>query len=88
MTSFEARKSVFKKANENNSFLVVVVEQGQYNSKSVEKTIDDIQKILALKSQNDIELHVKEVKKKRNQTKIRDNEHKLSNFDTQKKRDT
>ena len=65
--------------NENSSFSIIV--PGHYQTKSAEKTIDELRKILKLRS---LELHVKEVRKRGNKLKIRDNEYKLSDFDTQK----
>ena len=47
----------------------------------MKKTINDLNKLLELKS---IELHVEEVKKRGNKIKIGDKEFKLSDFDTQK----
>ena len=39
---------------------------------------------MELRSKNDIELHFEELKKRRNQIKLRDKEYKLSDFDTWK----
>ena len=47
----------------------------------MKKTINDLNKLLELKS---LELHVEEVRKRGNKIKIEDNEYKLSDFDTQK----
>ena len=80
VTSFECTMSVFNITNENNSFSISI--PGHYQNKSDEKTIDDLNKLLELKS---LELHVAEVRKKGNKLKIGDNEYKLSDFDTQKK---
>ena len=63
MTSFEATNSVFKLTNENNSLSTTTA--GHWISKSAEKTIDELNKLLELRSQNDIELHVEQVRKKR-----------------------
>ena len=80
MSSFECRNSVFNITNENNSFSITI--PGHWQTKSAEKTIDELNKLLELRS---LELHVKEVRKRGNQIKIGDNEYKLSDFDTQKK---
>ena len=48
----------------------------------------NLKKLLELRSQNGIELHVKEVRKRGNQKKKGDNDCKLSEFDTKKKRNT
>ena len=49
--------------------------------KSDEETIEEVNKLLELRC---LELHVKEVRKRRNKIKIADIEHILSDFDTQK----
>ena len=59
--SFEATISVFSITDDNNSFLFTI--PGHYNSKTAEKTIDNLLKLLELGSQNDIALHVKDLKK-------------------------
>ena len=79
VSSFECTKSLFNITNENNSFSIII--PGHYQSKSDEKTIDDLKKLLELKS---LELHVDEVKKRGTKIKIGDNEYKLSDFDNQK----
>ena len=55
---------------------------GHWESKSAEKTIDELNKLLELRS---LDLHVKEVRKKGSRIKLGDNEYKLSDFDTKKK---
>ena len=79
VSSFECTNSVFNITNENNSFSIIV--SGHYQNKSDEKTIDDLNKLLELKS---LELHVEEVRKRGNKIKIGDNGYKLSDFDNQK----
>ena len=79
VSSFECTNSVFNRTNENNSFSII--KPGHYQNKSDEKTIDDLNKLLELKS---LELHVEEVKKRGNIIKIGDDEYKLSDFDCQK----
>ena len=59
VSSFECTNSVFNITNENNSFSIIV--PGQYETESAEKTIDQLNKILDLKS---LHLHVQEVRKK------------------------
>ena len=61
--SFEATNSVFNRTDENISFSITIPSHWQ--TKSAEKTIDELNKILELKSQNSIELNVKEVRKKK-----------------------
>ena len=79
VNSFESTNSVFNITNENNSFSIII--PGHYQNESDEKTINILKKLLELKS---LELHVEEVKKRGNKIKITDQEHKLSDFDTQK----
>ena len=79
VSSFECTNSVFNITNENNSFSIII--PGHYEDKFAEKTINDLNKLLELKSP---ELHVEEVKKRGNEIKIGDKEYKLSDFDNQK----
>ena len=79
VSSFECTNSVFNITDENNSFSIII--PGHYQNKTDEKTINDLNKLLELKS---LELHVEEVKKRGNKIKIADKEYKLSDFDTQK----
>ena len=76
---FHCTNSVYNITNENNSFSIII--PGHYQNESAEKTIDELNNLLELKS---LELHVKEVRKRGNKIKIRDNEYKLSDFDNQK----
>ena len=79
VSSFECTNSVFNITNENNSFSIII--PGHYEDKFAGKTINDLNKLLELKS---LELHVEEVKKRGNEMKIGDKEYKLSDFDNQK----
>ena len=79
VSSFECTNSVFNINNENNSFSIII--PGHFETESAEKTINDLNELLELKS---LELHVEEVKKRGNKIKIGDNEYKLSDFDSQK----
>ena len=79
VSSFGCKNSVFNITDENNSFSVNI--PGHWNSKSAEKTIDELNELLDLKS---LELHVKEIRKRGHKLKIGDMEYKLSDFDTQK----
>ena len=81
VTSFETNHSVFNITHENNGFSITL--SGHWNSESAEKTIDELNNLLEPISQNGIELHVQEVKKQGNQTKMADKEYKLSGCDTQ-----
>ena len=62
VSSFECTNSVFNITNENNSFSIII--PGHYQNKSDEETIDELNKLLELRSQNGIELHVEQVRKK------------------------
>ena len=76
---FDCTNSVYNITNENNSFSIII--PGHYETEFAEQTIDELNKLLELKS---LELHVAEVREKGNKRKIGDNEYKLSDFDTQK----
>ena len=80
VSSFECTNSVFNITNENNSFSIII--PGHYQNKSDEKMINDLNKLLELKS---LELHVEEVRKRGNKIKIGDHEYKLSDLDNRKK---
>ena len=62
MSSFECTNSVFNITNENNSFSINV--PGHYETESAGKTINELNKLLEIRSQNGIELHVEQVRKK------------------------
>ena len=79
VSSFECTNSVFNITNENNSFSIII--PGHYETEFAEQIIDDLNKLLELKS---LELHVEEVRKKGDIIKIGDKEYKLSDFDNQK----
>ena len=79
VTSLECTNSVFNITNENNSFSIII--PGHYQTEFAEKLINDLNKILELKS---LELHREEVQERGNKIKIGDIEYKLSDFDTQK----
>ena len=79
VTSLECTNSVFNITNENNSFSVII--PGHYETEFAEKIIDELNKLLELKS---LELHVEEVRKRGSKLKIGDIEYNLSDFDTQK----
>ena len=62
VSSLECTNSVFIINNKNNSFSITI--PGHWESKSAEKTIDELNKLFELKSENGIELHVGQVRKK------------------------
>ena len=69
VTSLECTSSVFNITNDNKSFSIIIGDH--YQTEFAEITIDDLNKLLELKS---LELHVKEVKKRKNKIKIGDNQ--------------
>ena len=75
VSSFECTNSVFNITNENNSFSIII--PGQYQTESAEKTIDELKKLVELRS---FGLHVKEVRKRGNKLKLGDIEYKLSDL--------
>ena len=77
VSSFECTNSVFNITNENNSFSIII--PGHYQNESAQKTITELNKLLELRF---LELHVKEVRKRGQQTVIGNKEYKLSDFDT------
>ena len=79
VSSFECTNSVFNITNENNSFSIII--PGHYQTEFAEQTIDELNKLLELKS---LELHVEEVRKRGSRIKAGDNEYKSSDFDTRK----
>ena len=69
VSSFECTNSVFNITDENNSISIII--PGHYQNKIDEKTIDNVNNLLELKS---LKLHVEEVKKRGNKIKIADKE--------------
>ena len=83
VTSFECTNSVFNITNENNSFSISIT--GHWNSEDGEEFINELNKLLELRSENDIEFHVEEVRKRGKQIKIGGNDDLgLSDLDTRK----
>ena len=62
VSSFECTNSVFNITNEKKLFSIIV--PGHYETESAEKTINELNNLLELRSQNCIELHVEQVRKK------------------------
>ena len=81
-SSSECTNSVLNITDKNNLFSNIIA--GHYQTKSAEKTIDDLNILLELSS---LELHLKEIRKRGNKIKIGDSQYNLSDFDTKKKRD-
>ena len=79
VSSFECTNSVFNITDYNNSFSIII--PGHYETEFAEKIIDELNRLLELRS---LDLHVNEVRKRGNKIKIGDKEYKLSDFDNQK----
>ena len=79
VSSFECTNSVSNITDENNSISIII--PGHYQNEFAEKTIEELNNLLELKS---LELHVAEVRKRGTKIKIGDNEYNLSDFDTQR----
>ena len=79
VSSLECTNSVFNITDDNNSFSIII--PAHWETEPDEKTINDLNKLLELKS---LELHVEEVRNRGNIIKIGDKEFKLSDFDNQK----
>ena len=56
VNSFETTNSFFNITNENKSFSITI--PGHWDSESAEKTIDELNEFLELRSQNGIEVHI------------------------------
>ena len=78
VSSFECTNSVFNITKENNSFPITI--PGHYQTEFAEKFINDLNKLLELKS---LELHVREDRKRENKINIGDKGYKLSDFEDQ-----
>ena len=81
VTSFETINSVFISTKENQIFFKIV--PGFRNSRGGSETINDLQDISRLRTQNDIELHMEDAKKE-SRKRIKDKVYKLSDLDTRK----
>ena len=80
--SFEPTNSIFNLTDENKSSAISAPSHG--SSREGAETINRLQQILKLRSENDIKLHVEQVRKRGKQLKIGDKEYKLSDLDTRK----
>ena len=74
VTSFGTTISVSKITDKNNSFSTSIPGCWRIPNYLEDGIIDTLKKILKLRSQNDIELHVEEVKKRGDKTKLGDEE--------------
>ena len=76
VSALETTKSVFNIIDENNSFSISI--PGHWNSKDGEELINRLIKLVELRSENDIELHVKEVEKRGIRLEIENSVYKLT----------
>ena len=82
VTSFEATNSVFNKTDENNKFSISI--PSHCISGDDEELVNKLNKLIDWRYENDIELHLEEVRRKGNQVKIGDKDYLLSDLDTRK----
>ena len=61
VSSYECTNSYSNITNENSSFSIIVL--GHYETEPAERTIDELNQLLELRSQNGIELHFEQVTK-------------------------
>ena len=85
VTSLECTNSVFNITNGNNSFSISI--PGHWNSEDSELITTELNKLLDYKSEDSIELHVGEVRKRGDQIKIGYNEY-LELFDLDNREDS
>ena len=62
VTFSETTNSVFNMTVEDNSFPLTT--QGHWNSETTEKTMDELNKLIDFRSENDFDLHVEQFRKK------------------------
>ena len=79
VSSFECTNSVFNKTDDIN--LISIIKPAHWESEFADKIIDELNRLINLKT---LDLHVNEVRKRGNITKIGIIEYKLSDFDNQK----
>ena len=79
VTSLDCTNSVFNITVENNSFSIST--PARWNSEDSEELINKLNKLLELKSENDIDLHVKGVEKRGTRIEIENSSYTLAGFD-------
>ena len=79
VTSSEATNSVFNITNENKGFSIST--PGHWSPEDGEELINELNKLLKPKSENDLELHVKEIEKRGTRIKKEDSGYNLAGFD-------
>ena len=80
VTSCEATNSVFIITIESNSFSIIIPDF--WTCRGSVETIIKLRELLELRKQDDIKLHVEEVRKRGNHITIGGKEYKVSDFDT------
>ena len=70
VTSFECINSVFNITDENNSFSITIPSRWRIPNYLEYNVIGELKNLLELKSENDIGLHVGEVRKRGNEIKL------------------
>ena len=86
VTSFECTNCVFNITDRNNSFSIGILSRWRKHIYLEDGIIDKLNNLLELKSDNDIGLHVEEVRKRSHLIKIGDKESKLSTLILLKKK--
>ena len=86
VSSFECRNFVFKITNENNGLSVSISGRWKIPNFLEDGVIFKLKEVLEHREKNDVQLHVKDVRKRGSLKKIGDEEYKLSDIGTQKKR--
>ena len=79
---FDCTNSVYNVTDANNSFSIIIPAQWSIPSFLKFNIFDELKNLLKLKSENDIDLNVQEVRKRGDKLKIGDKENKLTVFDT------
>ena len=79
VTSFQTTNSVFNITEENKSFSIST--PSFWNPEDGEQLVNKLNKLLELRSQNDIELHVREFKKRGTRTAVGNSGYNLAGFD-------
>ena len=81
---FWSINSVFIITDENNSSSISIPFKWRVRKSLEDGIVDKLKKLLKLKSENDIELHVNELGKRDNKIEMNSNEFALSDFDSSK----
>ena len=79
VSSFSVTNSVFNITCQNERFSISI--PGHWNSEDGEDFFNELKKLLELRSENDIELHVKEVEKRGTRIEIEKSFYNLAGFD-------